>query len=205
MKQRLVVVSLLLGMSLFAILVSCATTTLSDPIEVKKKRMAEIVNELFNLNEEMIKNPQLQNDPAMQERAKKLGEEGDKLIKELSGFDKTKEEDTLLDIIKQYCPQHLEKILDARNNARIAKAKAQLRNIQIALESYNLDYGKYPTDEEGLAILTKNNGNRPPIMEVNMLKDPWGNPIIYKLANPYIIKSLGPDGKEGTEDDIEVK
>lgn len=206
MKQRLVIISLLLGISLFAILVSC-TSTPSDPVEAKQKRMAEIIDEIVTIKEEMQKNPQLLNDPTVIEKANKLGEEGNKIIKELSGGDQTKEEGIMLDIVKKYAPKHLQMMLDAKNKSQIARTKAQLRNIQIALEQYNLDYGKYPTTEEGLAILTRNNGDRPPIMEETMLKDPWGNPVVYKLndSNQFILKSLGQDGKEGTEDDIEVK
>jgi type II secretion system protein G len=206
MKQRLVIIGLLLGMSIFSILASC-TTTPSDPTEAKQKRMAEIINEIVTLKEEIEKNPQLQKDPAVIEKATKLDSEGDKILNELSGGDQTKKEGIMLDIVKKYAPQHLQMMLDAKNKAQIAKTRAQIRNIQIALEQYKLDTGNYPTTAEGLTILTVKGDKYGPYIETSMLNDPWGNPLIYKLvdSNQFILKSLGPDGKEVTDSDIEVK
>ncbi len=37
-------------------------------------------------------------------------------------------------------------------------------------------------------------------------KDPWGNRIVYKkMENGFELRSVGPDGVEGTSDDVVVK
>lgn len=94
--------------------------------------------------------------------------------------------------------------------ARINTAKMDISgNISVALDLYELDNGKYPTTEEGLsALLTKpasaTNWNGPYLKKKPI--DPWGNE--YKYASPgthnndYDLYSLGPDGIEGTNDDI---
>lgn len=94
--------------------------------------------------------------------------------------------------------------------ARVSAAKMDISgNISVALDLYELDNGRYPNSEEGLnALLTKpgsaKNWNGPYLKK--RPTDPWGNE--YKYAYPgthggdYDLYSLGPDGGEGTGDDI---
>ncbi len=98
--------------------------------------------------------------------------------------------------------------------ARVAVAKADINsNIALALKLYKLDNGTYPTTAQGLQALfvkptsspAPNNWNGP-YLESEAV-DPWKNPYQYKYPgtyNPsgYDLYSLGPDGMEGTEDDI---
>ncbi len=47
-----------------------------------------------------------------------------------------------------------------------------------------------------------------PYIERGVPKDPWGNDYIYKSPGDhntegYDLHSLGPDGQDGTEDDID--
>ena len=83
--------------------------------------------------------------------------------------------------------------------------------LDLALTKYRLDTGNYPTTAEGLqSLMTAPAGKgarwRGPY--VNRLQDdPWGNPYQYRfpgVKNPqsYDLYSLGPDGTEGTPDDI---
>jgi len=85
--------------------------------------------------------------------------------------------------------------------------------IDRALENYRLDNGFYPTTEQGLYALTQKpltdpipqNYKRGVYMGGRWQRDPWKKPIIYRsygLEGPIDIISCGPDGIEGTEDDI---
>ncbi len=101
--------------------------------------------------------------------------------------------------------------------AKIAVAKADINsNIGLALKLYKLDNGRYPTTSQGVNALfskpssspTPNNWNGPYLD--NEALDPWQNAYQYKSPgayNPtgYDLYSLGPDGIEGTEDDIKNK
>lgn len=92
--------------------------------------------------------------------------------------------------------------------ARIATAKSDIAgSVSVALDLYELDNGRYPTSEEGLnALLTKpgsvTNWNGPYLKKKPT--DPWGNEYKYACPgthnNDYDVYSLGPDGKEGTDD-----
>lgn len=87
--------------------------------------------------------------------------------------------------------------------ARIAAAKADIfSNISTALDLYELDNGKYPESLDGLLKKSEDKGpylKRKPI-------DPWKRPYRYKSQSAhnmdYDLYSLGPDGQEGTSDDI---
>lgn len=98
--------------------------------------------------------------------------------------------------------------------ARISIAQSDINsNIPTALDFYELDNGTYPSSEQGLeALMTKPsstptpaNWNGPYLKK--MPKDPWNQSYIYiypgeKNTNDYDLFSKGPDGIEGTEDDI---
>ena len=85
-------------------------------------------------------------------------------------------------------------------------------NINLALDLYELDNGRYPTSDQGLkALLSKPSSSPVPInwngpyLKKNPV-DPWGNEYKYacpgKHNNDYDLYSVGPDGVEGTEDDV---
>lgn len=94
--------------------------------------------------------------------------------------------------------------------ARISTAKMDISgNISVALDLYELDNGRYPSTEESLnALISKpgsaKNWNGPYLKKKPL--DPWGNE--YKYASPgthnndYDLYSSGPDGSDGTSDDI---
>jgi len=106
-------------------------------------------------------------------------------------------------------PQVLRYLGSARTNA----AKAQIRNIESALELYYVDNAKYPTSEEGLNALVaqpagETRWNGPYLKGTTGLKDPWGRPYSYEVkadASGVVIRSLGKDGKpDGTGEDQDV-
>ena len=102
-------------------------------------------------------------------------------------------------------------------------AVVQIREIENTLELYYKHNGFYPTTEQGLeALVSKPTTDPQPgnYAEGGYFKklplDPWRNPFIYRnhgWGNPFIYRnhgeegsidiiSCGPDGKEGTADDI---
>ena len=97
-------------------------------------------------------------------------------------------------------------------DAQIAAAKQQISIFQGCLERYHLDNNTFPSAEQGLAALVAQPSGEPeaknwkgPYLSSNAVpKDPWGNEYAYAAtdANNFDIRSMGPDGKDGTEDDI---
>lgn len=95
--------------------------------------------------------------------------------------------------------------------ARAARAEADVRgNIALALDLFELDTGRYPTTEQGLAALRAKPADaenwRGPYLKRDPV-DPWGRGYRYlqpgqKNTQDYDLFSLGPDGAEGTSDDI---
>lgn len=103
------------------------------------------------------------------------------------------------------------KIMDRPDEARIAKAKQDVRAVESALGLYKLDNFVYPTTDQGLeALVTKPSGSPEPKnykkggYVKSVPKDPWGNE--YQYLNPGVhgdidIFSLGPD-MQPSDDDI---
>lgn len=103
------------------------------------------------------------------------------------------------------------KIMDRPDEARIAKAKQDIRAIESALGLYKLDNFVYPTTDQGLeALVTKPSGTPEPKnykkggYVKGVPKDPWGNE--YQYLNPGVngdidIFTLGPD-MQPSDDDI---
>lgn len=93
-------------------------------------------------------------------------------------------------------------------------------SIATALEMFRLHVGRYPTTEEGLMALiempdtlesdeqTTQVWRGPYIQDPGSLRDPWGNEYQYRFPGEindettYDLWSNGPDGEEGTDDDI---
>lgn len=95
------------------------------------------------------------------------------------------------------------------DQAKKTKAVADISSIKTALEMFNIDNARYPTADEGLAILVENFNNisgwQGPYLE--MKNDPWDNEYVFLNpgqyhTNSYDIISAGPDGILNTEDDI---
>lgn len=96
------------------------------------------------------------------------------------------------------------------DKARIVTAKSQIESFSLALDSYYMDTGSYPSAEEGLAALWKKPesgdslaGWNGPYVSKAIPKDPWGNDYQYLVPGenglPYGIRSCGKDGVEGGE------
>ena len=103
------------------------------------------------------------------------------------------------------------KIMDRPQEARITKAKQDIRAMEAALDLYKLDNFSYPTTEQGLeSLATKPNGAPEPKRYrdggyiKSLQEDPWGNAYQYLSPGEHgdaDIFSLGPD-QQPSDDDI---
>jgi len=100
-------------------------------------------------------------------------------------------------------------IMGRGEEARRQAARADINGgIAAALDLYELDNGTYPEKLDDLVIDPGTAKNwRGPYIKKGMPQDPWGNAYLYKRpgihnATLYDLSSVGPDGQEGTTDDI---
>jgi general secretion pathway protein G len=107
-------------------------------------------------------------------------------------------------------------LMPARDQADIDLTRVQIDQMSSALDRFRLDLRRYPSEDEGLAALwnrealdderDEQNWRGPYIDPIR--EDPWGNEFIYRFPGEirgeryYDIISFGPDGEEGTDDDI---
>jgi general secretion pathway protein G len=103
-------------------------------------------------------------------------------------------------------------VLRYLGSARSEAAAAQIRNIESALELFYIDNHRYPTTEEGLAVLaepTPELAGRwagPYLKNAETLADPWGRGYLYRSDGKGVeIVSLGRDGvAEGSGEDRDI-
>ena len=79
-------------------------------------------------------------------------------------------------------------------------ARSEVATIKNALSLFFMENDRFPTNEEGLAILKKKSPQHPSGIPTSDLKDPWNHPYIYiypGVHGAYDIASLGADGQEG--------
>ncbi len=86
--------------------------------------------------------------------------------------------------------------------AQIKATKILVETVAGKIDTYQLENG-YPSRLEDLLNkpATAKSWSGPYIKEAD-LKDPWGNPLVYKRPGThgsFDVYSLGPDGKEGGE------
>lgn len=101
------------------------------------------------------------------------------------------------------------KFTNKSEKARVTAAHTDISSLEVALDSFEIEVGRFPNSEEGLRALVEpvasatNWGG--PYIKRGMPMDPWGRPYVYRFPgqhNPtsYDLYSLGPDGREGTDD-----
>lgn len=107
-------------------------------------------------------------------------------------------------------------VLSRKKDADKDLAKVQIKSIESALEGFHLKYDRWPSEEEGLAVLwskdtlsadadaTKWSAE----LKAPIPTDKWGSPWGYRPVSEhgdetkFDLWSNGPDKQEGTEDDI---
>jgi general secretion pathway protein G len=98
------------------------------------------------------------------------------------------------------------------DSAKDTRVDSDLQAIGLALQSYESRALRMPTTEQGLMALVEKPTLEPipenyrAFME-EMPKDPWGQPYKYrfpaqKSKKSYDLWTAGPDGADGTDDDL---
>ena len=96
--------------------------------------------------------------------------------------------------------------------AKETAAKSDINVLELSLDSFEIDTGRYPTNTEGLRALVQEPVNtdddwKGPYLKRGVPTDPWGNEYIYKQPGQYNkygydLSSAGPDEVDGNDDDI---
>jgi len=92
-------------------------------------------------------------------------------------------------------------IFGVLDDAEITATRVQMRNLEVALDTYRMNHSRYPTTEEGLEILKNPPGRDRGYMDT-IPKDSWNNTYQYRSPGEhgdFDLYSLGRDGKEGGE------
>jgi general secretion pathway protein G len=103
------------------------------------------------------------------------------------------------------------KVMDRPDEARITKARQDIRALEASLNLYKLDNYEYPSTDQGIEALV-NKPDIPPEPPAwkeggyldRLPQDPWQQP--YQYLNPGVrgtidVYSLGPD-RQPSDDDI---
>ncbi len=94
------------------------------------------------------------------------------------------------------------------DHAKVTTARVQVQSLETALQTMELDIGRYPTPAENLELLVKADskvvaGWNGPYLSGALPNDPWGHPYVYEppvdASHPPVVHSLGSDGKPGGE------
>jgi general secretion pathway protein G len=102
------------------------------------------------------------------------------------------------------------KIAGSSERARVTAATTDINGgIKSALGQYEVDNGFYPKSLQDLLVQPSNakNWHGPYFDPPKLPVDPWGYPYVYYFPgkhniSSYDLLSVGPDGKEGTDDDV---
>jgi general secretion pathway protein G len=109
------------------------------------------------------------------------------------------------------------RFLGRPDEAKVTKAKVDIKSLEEALGLFKLDNGFYPSTEQGLkALVSKPEIGRIPTKFPNggYLKkvpaDPWGTPYVYlspgAQSPDFDVISFGADGQPGGENfDADIK
>jgi len=98
------------------------------------------------------------------------------------------------------------------DKAKVKTTMANLKLLHSAVNEFYMEAGRWPGEDEGLYALIE----QPTDVEewpqggyldtTEIPPDGWGNDFIYERfpesGKPFVIRSLGPDGQEGGDDDL---
>ena len=107
-------------------------------------------------------------------------------------------------------------VLGQQDRADEGLVKVQMKSFENAFDQFRADMRRYPTEEEGVAALWSKSviedeadaeAWKGPYLREPSPNDQWNNAWVYRSPSeieglPYDLISMGPDGEEGTDDDI---
>lgn len=97
------------------------------------------------------------------------------------------------------------RLLGQLDRSKVTAAQTQIRMIETSLDTMRLDIGRYPTQDEGLALLQTPTESvsgmwAGPYLDGGLPEDPWGRPYQYRVGTGTDrgqVFSYGADGEEG--------
>ena len=102
----------------------------------------------------------------------------------------------VITIIALFSAIAYQRLTPALDEGRRTAAKTQIESLAAALQRFNIEHGRFPTEEEGLASLRA-------YLTKEIPNDPWDRPYIYRFPGEYgpepDIMSHGADGQPGGE------
>ncbi len=100
----------------------------------------------------------------------------------------------VITIIALFTAVAYQRLSPSVDKGRITAARTQIESFAGALQTYHIDNGRFPTNEEGLAAIR-------PYLSKDIPNDPWGNPYVYKYPGEHgpepDLTCYGADGKPG--------
>lgn len=108
-------------------------------------------------------------------------------------------------------------LLPRGEQAKTDLQRVQLDQLAAAFQQFRLDMDRWPTEEEGIEVLWKRDNLedeteyerwRGPYLDQPLLQDRWGHDLVYRFPGEirgesyYDLVAVGPDGEEGSDDDI---
>ncbi len=104
------------------------------------------------------------------------------------------------------------KVASKIDQARHTTTVTNLKGLHVAVNQFYMDTGRYPTEDEGLMALVEQPSDVDKwepggyLETTDIPTDGWGHDFIYERypesGKEFAIRSSGPDGEEGTEDDL---
>ncbi|MDA0207232.1 MAG: type II secretion system major pseudopilin GspG [Acidobacteria bacterium] len=103
----------------------------------------------------------------------------------------------VITIIALFSAIAYQRLTPALEQGRVTAARTQIESLMSALQRYNIENGRFPTQEQGLDAVR-------PFLTKDIPLDPWGTPYIYRYPGEYSsdpeLISYGADGQEGGEE-----
>ena len=109
-------------------------------------------------------------------------------------------------------------LFQRQKQADVRITRISLKSIESAIEFFRMDYRRFPFEQEGLAVLWDKEMLDPDsdesvwtaYLKKKLDKDAWGSEWGYReeselIEGTYDLWSNGPDGEEGTDDDIMLR
>jgi len=100
----------------------------------------------------------------------------------------------VITIIALFSAVAYQRLAPALDQGRQTAAKTQIESLKAALQRFNIEHGRFPTQEEGLQAVR-------PYLDKEIPLDPWQNSYVYRFPGengpePDIL-SYGADGQPG--------
>ena len=103
----------------------------------------------------------------------------------------------VITIIALFSAVAYQRLAPAVEQGRTTAARTQIEALAAALQRFNLEKGRFPTQEEGLNSVRE-------YLTKDIPADPWGHAYVYRFPGEHgpepDVMSYGADGKPGGEE-----